>query len=220
MKRIVLLTLACILSVSISYGQKAKKSAASTTWTGYVVDKMCKTDIPYTKGKGHTKECLLAEDCISTGFGLATADGKWIAFDKKGSDMAGNYIKYGASEGKFGNMNASKLPVDSHELIAMCAPRPVFISYGIPEKGDAKWLDHQGSYMAAVAAGPVFKLLGVKDLGVSNDYLIEQMPGVNVDVLNGTLAWRQHDGGHTDAPNMKYFIQWADKLIHHSPPAP
>jgi hypothetical protein len=134
--------------------------------------------------------------------------------------MAGNYIKYGASEGKFGNMNASKLPVDSHQLIAMCAPRPVFISYGIPEKGDAKWLDHQGSYMAAVAAGPVFKLLGVKDLGVSNDYLIEKMPGVNVDVLDGTLAWRQHDGGHTDAPNMKYFIQWADKLIHHSPPAP
>jgi hypothetical protein len=34
------------------------------------------------------------------------------------------------------------------------------------------------------------------------------------------LAWRQHDGGHTDAPNMKYFIQWADKNIGHIPPAP
>jgi hypothetical protein len=126
--------------------------------------------------------------------------------------MAGNYLKYGAAEGKTGNMNASHLPVDSHELIALCAPRPVFISYGIPEQGDAHWLDHQGSYMAAIAAGSVYKLLGAKDLGVSNDYKTEKMPAVNVDMLNGELAWRQHNGGHTDTPNMKHFIQWADKL--------
>jgi len=127
--------------------------------------------------------------------------------------MAGNYIKYGESEGKYGNMNAGKLPVDSHELIALCAPRLTFISYGIPEKGDARWLDQQGSYMAAVAAGPVFKLLGVRDLGVSGDYKKEKMPAVNVSLLDGELAWRQHDGGHTDAPNMKYFIEWADKIM-------
>lgn len=127
--------------------------------------------------------------------------------------MAGNYIKYGASEGKYGNMNASKLPVDSHELIALCAPRPVFISYGIPEQGDARWLDHQGSYMAAVAAGPVYKLLGAKDLGVSSDYKTEKMPAVNVGLLDGELAWRQHDGGHTDAPNIKHFISWAEKFV-------
>lgn len=127
--------------------------------------------------------------------------------------MAGNYLKYGASEGKYGDMHADKLPVDAHALIAMCAPRPVFISYGIPEKGDAKWLDHQGSYMAAVAAGPVYKLLGARDLGVSNDYKTEKIPGVNVSMLDGELAWRQHDGGHTDSPNMKYFLEWADKLI-------
>nr|MBX2843008.1 acetylxylan esterase [Flammeovirgaceae bacterium] len=123
------------------------------------------------------------------------------------------YIKYGASESKKGNMNASDLPVDSHELIAMCAPRPIFISYGIPEKGDANWLDHRGSYMAAVAAGPVYKLLGVKDLGVSNDYNTEKMPGVNVGLLEGSLAWRQHDGGHTDTPNIKFFIEWANQQI-------
>lgn len=105
------------------------------------------------------------------------------------------------------------LPVDSHELIALCAPRLTFISYGVPEQGDAKWLDHQGSYMATIAAGVVFKLLGAKDLGVSNDYHTEKMPAVNVGLLDGELAWRQHDGGHTDAPNVKYFIQWADKFI-------
>lgn len=124
--------------------------------------------------------------------------------------MAGNYLKYAASEGKLGNMNAGDLPVDSHELIAMCAPRLTFISYGIPEKGDAHWLDHQGSYMAAIAAGPVFKLLGVKDLGVSNDYKTEQMPPVNQGLLEGNLAWRQHDGGHTDAPNITWFIEWVN----------
>jgi hypothetical protein len=127
--------------------------------------------------------------------------------------MAGNYMKYGASAGKFGEMHADKLPVDSHELIAMCAPRPVFISYGIPEQGDAKWLDHQGSYMATIAAGTVYKLLGAKDLGVSNDYHIEKMPAVNISLLDGSLAWRQHDGGHTDTPNMKYFIVWANRFV-------
>ena len=68
------------------------------------------------------------------------------------------------------------MPVDSNELIALCAPRLVFISYGIPEKGDAKWLDHQGSYMATVAAQPVYKLLGAKDLGVTEDYRTAKMP--------------------------------------------
>jgi hypothetical protein len=127
--------------------------------------------------------------------------------------MAGNFLKYGAAEAAFGSKNAGDLPVDAHELIALCAPRPTFISYGVPEKGDAKWLDHQGSYMAAVAAGPVFRLLGAKDLGTSDDYSKEKMPAVNVSMLDGQLAWRQHDGGHTDGPNWKYFIPWADKFL-------
>jgi len=127
--------------------------------------------------------------------------------------MAGNYMKYGASAGKYGNMTAGKLPVDSHELIAMCAPRLTFVSYGIPEQGDARWLDHQGSYMAVVAAGTVYKLLGAKDIGVSNDYHIEKMPGVNVGLLEGELAWRQHDGGHTDMQNIKYFVPWVNSFI-------
>jgi hypothetical protein len=138
--------------------------------------------------------------------------------------MAGNFLKYGASEATFGSKNAGDIPVDAHELIALCAPRLTFVSYGIPEKGDAKWLDHQGSYMAAVAAGPVFRLLGAKDLGTSDNYNAEKMPAVNVGLLDGQLAWRQHDGGHTDAPNWKYFLQWADKFFTRSytpaPPVP
>jgi lysophospholipase L1-like esterase len=132
--------------------------------------------------------------------------------------MAGNFLKYGAAEAAFGSKNAGDLPVDAHELIALCAPRLTFISYGVPEKGDAKWLDQLGSYMATVAAGPVFRLLGVKDLGVSDDYRIAKMPPVNEGLLDGRLAWRQHDGGHTDGPNWKYFIAWADKFIGHTAP--
>ena len=132
--------------------------------------------------------------------------------------MAGNFLKYGASDATFGSGNPGQIPVDSNELIALCAPRLTFISYGIPEKGDAHWLDHQGSFMATVDANRVFLMLGAKGLSGSGfdeggDYHTAKMPPVNTGLLDGQLAWRQHDGGHTDAPNMKYFIQWADKFI-------
>jgi hypothetical protein len=133
--------------------------------------------------------------------------------------MAGNFLKYGAAESSFGSRNAGDLPVDAHEMIALCAPRPTFISYGIPEKGDANWLDQQGSYMATVAAGPVFRLLGVRDLGVKDEYRTAKMPPVNTGLLDGELAWRQHDGGHEDRSNMKHFIAWANPLLQHTPPA-
>jgi lysophospholipase L1-like esterase len=133
--------------------------------------------------------------------------------------MAGNFLKYGAAEASFGTKNAGDLPVDSNELIALCAPRLTFISYGIPEKGDAKWLDQRGSFMATVAAQPVFRLLGAKALGVTDDYHTAKMPPVNDGLLDGQLAWRQDDGGHTDAPNWKYFIPWADKFLDYHPTA-
>ncbi len=129
--------------------------------------------------------------------------------------MAGNFLKYGASQSSFGSMNASNLPVDSNELIALCAPRPTFISYGVPEMGDAKWLDHQGSFMATVDASAVYELLGAKGLGLNEDYHAAKLPPVNAGLLNGQLAWRQHDAGHTDAPNWKYFIAWADKFLNY-----
>lgn len=133
--------------------------------------------------------------------------------------MAGNFLKYGAAESKFGSRNAGDIPVDAHQLIALCAPRPTFISYGIPERGDAHWLDQQGSYMAAVAAGPAFRLLGARDLGVTEDYRTAQKPPVNQGLLDGELAWRQHDGGHEDRSNMRHFIAWVNQRIGHVPPA-
>ncbi len=143
---------------------------------------------------------------------LATGEYYWLD---------GNFMKYDASEATFGSMNPGQLPVDSNELIALCAPRLTFISYGVPEKGDAHWLDHQGSWMATVDANRVWDLLGAKGLSGGTDFTFDpnyhttKMPPVNDGLLDGKLAWRQHDGGHTDAPNMTFFISWADKFIDH-----
>ncbi len=131
--------------------------------------------------------------------------------------MAGNFIKYGAAEATFGSRTPDDIPIDAGELIALCAPRMVFVSYGSPTGGDPPWVDQHGGFMATVQAGAVYRLLGAKDLGVGDDYQHAPLPPIGTGLLEGPLAWRQHDGGHTDAPNVKYFISWADQLIGHHP---
>jgi hypothetical protein len=126
--------------------------------------------------------------------------------------MAGNFLKCAADEADFGKKTAADLPVDQHELIALCAPRLCLISYGVPEKGDPNWVDAHGSFMAAVLAGPAYRLLGKKDLGTPGDYLTDKMPAVNT-LIGGELAWRQHDGGHTNIPNFPAFYEWAGRSI-------
>ena len=126
--------------------------------------------------------------------------------------MAGNFLKYGADEATFGKKTVDDLPVDQHELIALCAPRLCLISYGVREKGDPDWVDAHGSFMAAVLAGPAYRLLGKKDLGTSGDYLTDKPPAVNT-LIGGELAWRQHDGGHTNVPNFPAFFEWAGKYL-------
>ena len=125
--------------------------------------------------------------------------------------MAGNFLKYAGPE------TPNDLPIESDELIALVAPRLCFISYGNPDAGDALWLDQQGSYMATIAAGRAWILLGAKDLGQGNEYRTAKKPPIGTNLLDGELAWRQHESGHTDAPNMKYFIEWADRKMGRKP---
>jgi hypothetical protein len=99
--------------------------------------------------------------------------------------MAGNFMKYGSSDATFGSKTPGDIPVDSNELIALCAPRLTFISYGVPEAGDAKWLDQQGSFMATVDAGRVFTLLGAKGLP-TEDYKTAKMPPVGQGWLDAS----------------------------------
>ena len=125
--------------------------------------------------------------------------------------MAGNFLKYGAAAATFGKKTVADLPVDQHELLALCVPRLCFISYGIVP-GDPNWVDAHGSFMAAVLAGPAYRLLGKKDLGTPGDYLADKMLAVNT-LIGGELAWRQHDGGHTNGPNFPAFFEWAGRYI-------
>ena len=128
--------------------------------------------------------------------------------------MAGNYLKYGAAEAAFGKKDAGDLPVDSHQLIALCAPRPCFISYGIESKGDPKWVGAAGSYMAGILATPAYELLGKTGYGVApKDYISAPMPAVK-QLIGGELSWRQHDGGHTQEPNFPAFFEWVSRYIN------
>jgi hypothetical protein len=117
--------------------------------------------------------------------------------------MAGNFLKYA------GPLEWGDLPVDAHELIALCAPRPVFISYGASTGpgAEGQWVDQRGSFMAAVAAGPVYRLLGKRDLGT------EEFPDVEASLVGGELAWRQHRGGHTTGPNWPTFLEFAQRYL-------
>jgi hypothetical protein len=115
--------------------------------------------------------------------------------------MAGNFLKYA------GPLHANDLPVDSHELIALCAPRPVFISGGSLAAGDG-WVDAKGMFMATAAAGPVYKLLGKRDMGTTT------FPPIETPLIDGDVSFRQHSGGHTPAPNWPTFITFASRYLH------
>ncbi len=111
----------------------------------------------------------------------------------------GNFLKYA------GPLTPNDLPVDSHELIAMCAPRPVFIGGGATQ-GDG-WVDAKGTFLAAVGAGPVYRVLGKKDLGTT------EFPPIETALVDGDIAFRQHSGGHTPLPNWPTFLAFASRYI-------
>jgi hypothetical protein len=119
--------------------------------------------------------------------------------------MAGNCLKYA------GPLTPGDLPVDAHELIALCAPRPLFISSGSLQV-EGGWIDAKGMFLGAVGAGPVYRLLGKKDLGTS------EFPPMETALVDGDIAFRQHSGGHTTGPNWPTFLAFAAHYLK-APPA-
>jgi len=103
-------------------------------------------------------------------------------------------------------LTPNDLPVDAHELVALCAPRPVFISSGSP-KVEGNWVDAKGMFLGGAYAGPVYKLLGKKDLGTT------EFPPIETTLTEGDIAFRQHSGGHTTGPNWPYFIEFASRYF-------
>jgi hypothetical protein len=144
--------------------------------------------------------------------------------------MAGNYLKYA---GRW-----DTLPVDSHELVALVAPRPVFLSTGngpdLNPDGSVKmmepgargfqasrgpleqqaanindaWVDPKGTFLAGVGAGPVYRLLGKTDLGTT------EFPRIETGLVSGNIAFRQHSGGHTPGPNWPVFLDFAARYFN------
>jgi hypothetical protein len=114
--------------------------------------------------------------------------------------FAGNFLKYA------GPLNANDLPVDAHELVGLCAPRPVFISSGSP-KVEGQWVDAKGMFLGGAHATSVYELFGKKGYGTM------EFPSIETPLLNGEIAFRQHSGGHTTGPNWPSFIQWAKRYI-------
>lgn len=113
--------------------------------------------------------------------------------------FAPNFLGYA------GPRTVADLPIDAHMLIALVAPRPLLIGTGVREQGDG-WVDPRGNYLAAVAATPAWTLLG------QSGPTSPDMPPVDGGIMTTTLAFRQHSGGHSNAPNWSAFLDWADRM--------
>jgi len=113
--------------------------------------------------------------------------------------FAGNFIKYA------GPLTQEDLPVDAHHLIALCAPRPVFISSGSATV-EGQWVDAKGMFLGGAMAGPVYELLGKRSM---RTMLFPQQE----TLVDGDVAFRQHEGGHTTGPNWPYFIKFAERYF-------
>jgi len=96
--------------------------------------------------------------------------------------FAANYARYAEHVDRF--------PVDANMLVALIAPRPLLLQTGNTDY----WSDPKGEFLAAVAAGPVYRLLGKQDLGIA------EMPAPGQPVLH-TLGYLMHDGGHGTVPS-------------------
>lgn len=110
--------------------------------------------------------------------------------------FAGNFLKYAGPKTEF------DLPIDAHMLIALSAPRPLFLGAGTVDTGDG-WVDPKGSFLAAVAASPAWTIRGAKGLSAT------EFPPELTPVTDGRLAFRQHRGGHNNRDNWPSFIDFA-----------
>jgi hypothetical protein len=111
--------------------------------------------------------------------------------------FAANYAKWGGFP--------DKAPMDANMLLALIAPRPVLLQTGSTDN----WSDPKGEFLAAVAAGPVYKLLGKQDLGT------DAWPAAKVPLYSNGLNYYMHDGGHGMVPtDYDIYVQFLKAQFH------
>jgi hypothetical protein len=110
--------------------------------------------------------------------------------------FAGNFQRY------IGHWN--EMPVDTHMLISLIAPRPCLITGGSLDQ----WSDPRGECLAEIAAGPVYRLLGARDLGTT------EVPPLETPLITGDLAFHYHNGAHLiTASDWKVFFAFAGRYL-------
>jgi hypothetical protein len=119
---------------------------------------------------------------------------------------AGNLFQWVGplEEGAFLPRKVELLPVDAHSLLALAAPRPVFLNAGTVNA----WSDPYGTYLAGAGATPVYEMLGKPGL-----VMRDEKPEADVSYDEGTIAYRMHDGGHQAEPDWPAFVEFAGRYL-------
>jgi hypothetical protein len=158
----------------------------------------------YTAAMDDRIWCVIPESSGAMGVKLSRRDIGETIDDLASGNFAGNYCpNFTNYIGHWNNM-----PVDQHEMIALMAPRKMFLTGGNQEN----WQDVTGGFLAAVAAEPVYILLGKKGINTV------QMPPIERPIVYGEIGFYQHNGAHTFTPNERAWITaWMEKLLPQSP---